>query len=76
MNATIQSDCGIVGPIAMSATTPPAGPRPETEKLFWADNDFHAICFGTPYLAYLARTNKEKGHKPKPSFSSKECEME
>ena len=28
------------------------------------------------YLTYLARTNKEKGHNPKPSFSSKEREME
>ena len=26
------------------------------------------------YLSYLARTNKEKGHKPKPSLSSKEWE--
>ena len=28
------------------------------------------------YLSYLARTNKEKGHKPKPSLSSKEWEKE
>ena len=28
------------------------------------------------YLTYLARTNKEKGHKPKPSLSSKEWEKE
>ena len=27
-------------------------------------------------LSYLARTNKEKGHKPKPSLSSEEWEKE
>ena len=28
------------------------------------------------YLSYLARTNKEKGHKPKPSLKPKEWEKE